>query len=173
MPVLPLAARQQNSIPWYKHLWLWLLLAPPIVAVTAGSYMASLAYKSQDAMVVDDYYKEGKAINQDLRRDKAATALKLSASMAYDPEQGKVTGSLASADTRQSGLVAIRLIHPTQPAKDMTIAAQLEENGKFSFALPMLDRAAWQIVLEDQAHQWRLNGLWKWPQQQHIDLTPL
>ena len=167
------AARQHKVVPWFKQLWLWLVLTPPLISIIAGSYMASLAYKAQDAMVVDDYYNEGKAINQDLRRDKAAAKLKLSALMAYDPVQGKITGRLLSPETAQSGLITIKLIHPTQPAKDLTIATQLGENGDFKFSLPMLDRALWQIMLEDQARQWRLSGSWNWPGQQPIDLTPL
>ncbi|HTD03634.1 FixH family protein [Undibacterium sp.] len=168
-----LAAGRQNPAPWFKQLWPWLLVTPPIVAVVAGSYMASLAYSAQDPMVVDDYYKEGQAINHDLRRDKVAATLKLSASMRYDAVKGTVAGKLRSAGSMPKGMLTVRLVHPTQPSKDLTISTQLDDDGNFTLPLPMLDRAAWQITLEDRAYQWRLTGVWHWPQQQGTDLNPL
>ena len=44
----------------------------PAVAVVCGAVMLWLAITSYDGLVSDDYYKEGLAINQVLRRDKRA-----------------------------------------------------------------------------------------------------
>ncbi|GGC70109.1 FixH family protein [Undibacterium terreum] len=167
------AIHQDRARPWFKHPWLWFLLAPPIISVVAGSYMASVAYRSQDAMVVDDYYKEGKAINQDLRRDKAAVALHLNALMNYDAARGIVNGRMNPIKAIHGGNLTVKFIHPTQPSKDLAIATHVDEAGNFSLVLPMLDRALWQVTLEDQEHQWRLSGVWNWPQQQGMELDPL
>ncbi|WP_394777450.1 FixH family protein [Undibacterium sp.] len=163
--------------PWFKQLWLWFLLAPPLVAVCAGSYMAFLAYRAQDAMVVGDYYKEGQAINRDLRRDKAAAGLQLSAALHYDAASGivagKLTGSNIGADANPAGMLTMKLVHPTQPEKDLLIRTQADSAGNFSVPLPLLDRAQWQVSLEDQAGLWRISGTWNWPQQQETRLSPL
>ncbi|MES2071202.1 MAG: FixH family protein [Pseudomonadota bacterium] len=168
-PAIPRAM----PLPWFKQLWPWLLLLGPLTSIVAGSYLAWLAYSAQDAMVVDDYYKEGKAINQDLRRDKAAASLKLSALMEYDAAKGQIKGKLNGPGSVKSGMLSVKLIHPTQPSKDLVLNAQLDASGNFKLALPMLDRAVWQVMLEDQAHQWRLNGNWSWPQQTRTELNPI
>lgn len=162
-----------KQAPWFRQVWLWFLLAPPIVAVVAGSYMVSIAFREQDAMVVDDYYREGQAINQDLQRDKVAAALKLNASIQYDAASGIIKGKLSSDQKISTGILTMKLVHPTQPSKDLAIKAQVDESGNFSLALPLLDKAAWQVTLEDQPKQWRLSGVWNWPLQQAIVLDPL
>ncbi len=69
--------RINSSKPWYAHLWPWLLMLGPFLVVLAASYSGWIAFTRQDAMVVDDYYKQGNAINQDLRRDAVAANLGL------------------------------------------------------------------------------------------------
>ncbi|MFD2271608.1 hypothetical protein ACFS07_11740 [Undibacterium arcticum] len=36
--------------------------------------------------------------------------------------------------------------------------------------MPMLERARWQVLVESERRDWRLIGIWKWPQQQTIDI---
>jgi hypothetical protein len=43
--------------------------------------------------------------------------------------------------------------------------------GQFSLSLPMLERAHWQVQIEDAARTWRLQGDWSWPQQNKIDIS--
>src|SRR3954470_8206083 len=83
-----------TQTPWWKQRWPWLLMLGPAVVVVAGSYTGWLAWSRQDALVVGDYYKQGKAINQDLRRDRLASSLGLSAQIGYDATQGTLNGQL-------------------------------------------------------------------------------
>ena len=61
--------------PWYKEFWPWFLIAVPIITFTMGGVLLKLAVSTEDSLVVDDYYKEGKAINA--RLDKEAIAKKM------------------------------------------------------------------------------------------------
>ncbi len=126
--------------PWYRHRWPWLLMAGPVTVLIAGAITMWISFSGADALVVDDYYKQGKAINQDLRRDRVAASMGLS------------------------------LIHPTMPAKDLRLVAVPDGDGNFSVALPLLERAVWQVQLEDAARTWRLHGSWAWPQQKNTDI---
>jgi hypothetical protein len=36
----------------------------------------------------------------------------------------------------------------------------------------MLERANWQVQLEDGQRQWRLHGQWLWPQNKNVDIQP-
>ena len=63
--------------PWYKEPWPWILMVGPVVVIIAGILTAWLAIKSHDGLVEDDYYKEGLAVNQRLKRDHKAGDLGL------------------------------------------------------------------------------------------------
>src|SRR4051812_47654960 len=87
---------------WFRHRWPWLLMLGPFAVVIAASFSAWLAFTYQDPLVTGDYYKKGKAINQDLRRDRIASDRGLKFSLDYDAAgavlRGKVE-SLGAPDT--------------------------------------------------------------------------
>ncbi|HEY8609542.1 MAG TPA: FixH family protein [Noviherbaspirillum sp.] len=156
--------------PWYAHRWPWLLMLGPAAVVAAGIHTTFLAFSHQDALVVDDYYKQGKAINQDLRRDRAAASLGLSASLHYDASNGRLGGELRSGTRPLSGTFVLQLVHSTQPGKDIRLPVRADANGMFSASLPMLDIAKWQVIVEPDDREWRLAGAWQWPQDRTIRL---
>jgi hypothetical protein len=145
-----------SSSPWYTHRWPWLLMLGPATVLVGGGYVAWLAAGHPDALVVDDYYKQGKAINQDLRRDRAATALGLSLRAEYDPRAGTLGGRLAG----QSAPFTIYLAHPTLPQRDLRLFVKPAPDGSFSVALPGLERTHWQVVVEGALRDWRLAKGW-------------
>ncbi|RZI42732.1 cytochrome oxidase assembly protein [Herbaspirillum sp. HC18] len=159
--------------PWYKHRWPWLLMLGPGGVVVAGCFTAYLAMSQPDALVVDDYYKQGKAINQDLRRDKAAAGMQLASVLRFDPAAGKLIGTISSHKQPYSGKLTVSLVHSTQPLKDLKLQAQSDQQGAFSVALPLLDIARWRVVVEGEQGDWRLSGEWLWPQQQQVTLEPV
>jgi uncharacterized protein len=156
--------------PWYSHRWPWFLMLGPLLVILAGIPTMWLAFTRQDALVVGDYYKQGQAINQDLRRDRAAQALGMETKLQYDAANGKLIGTLYSHGHAQSGKLLIKLIHSTQPEKDLSFEAQSDRQGNFSVTLPMLEIARWQVMIESGQRDWRLNGIWSWPQQRMIDI---
>jgi hypothetical protein len=156
--------------PWYAHRWPWLLMLGPVLVIVAGSFAGYLAFTRQDALVVDDYYKQGTAINKDLRRDRAASAQQLSFEASYDPASSLLAGSLQHAGQPLASSFRIYLAHPTQPAKDRELQVQADAGGRFSVALPMLERARWQVVVEGERRGWRLARSWSWPQQRQLEI---
>lgn len=161
-----------HAKPWYTHPWPWLLMLGPFIVIIAGIYTTWLAVSRPDALVVDDYYKQGKAINQDLSRDRVAAEMKLEAEVRYDAAAGKLVGSVRGLGEKVDTL-SISLIHSTRPEKDLKLTAKPDESGAFSVELPMLDMARWQILVEGPGREWRLNGVWAWPQEPQITLRPV
>lgn len=165
-----------DSKPWYGHRWPWLLMLGPFLVIIAGSITIWLAVTRPDAMVVDDYYVRGKAINQDLRRDRVAAQMHMTLAARYVQAEGQLRGELKSAGMASPGKIRIHLAHPTQPEKDLHLTAEAGQDGQFSVGLAMLERARWQVLVENEQRDWRLNGSWKWPEQQTIaiaaDLPP-
>lgn len=157
-----------NEGPWYKHRWPWLLMMGPFAVVIAGSITMWIAVTQQDALVVDDYYKQGKAINQDLRRDRVATDLGVQFSAHYDTPTRMLSGSVSNKAKQAIGKLSVRLIHATIPEKDIVLLVQPDKAGDFSVALPMLDLGRWQVLVENEKRDWRLNGIWTWPAQHSI-----
>jgi len=166
-----LNALDKPAAPWYKHRWPWLLMLGPFVVLVAGFVTMWISFSGADALVVDDYYKQGKAINQDLRRDRVAATLRLQFSLRYDAASGKLVGAMRGL-TNESPLTLL-LVHPTVPEKDKRMVVTPDAEGNFSLSLPMLERAHWQVQIEDAARSWRLQGDWSWPQQHTIDISPL
>lgn len=72
----PLSSNPTENIePWYRQFWLWFLIALPASVVIASFFTIKLALDSGDAVVRDDYYKDGLAINESLARDQRAIEL--------------------------------------------------------------------------------------------------
>jgi hypothetical protein len=51
--------------PWYRQLWPWLLMAPPIAAVLGGIATVVLAVVSFDGMVADQAYPRPLTIREE------------------------------------------------------------------------------------------------------------
>lgn len=159
-----------GAAPWYRHRWPWLLMLGPALVLVAGSYAGWLAYTREDAMVVGDYYKQGRAINQDLRRDRVAATLRLAFEAHYDPAKGTLDGRLLGFGQPMAAPFRIYLAHPTLPARDMLLAVQPDAAGRFSVALPMREPVRWQVLVEGGQREWRLSRSWHWPRQQALGI---
>ncbi len=81
---------QEPVSHWYQEPWVWFILTVIFVSVTWGSYRVYFAFQNADQVVVDDYYKVGKAINQDLSRDHLASELKIAGRIVVKPESGAI-----------------------------------------------------------------------------------
>ena len=127
------ALMEKHPDPWYKHRWPWLLMAGPVAVLIAGFITMWISFSGADALVVDDYYKQGKAINQDLRRDRAAASLGLSLSLRYDAAAGKLVGQLQGVT--DGAPLNLLLVHPTVPEKDIRLVAVPDSSGVFSVAI--------------------------------------
>ncbi len=157
--------------PWWRHRWPWLLMLGPAVVLVAGSYTCYLAYSREDALVVGDYYKQGKAINQDLRRDRAASALGLHVALRYDPGASLLSGRIAGAGGAVSqGVLQLHLAHATQPEQDIRLLLKPNRDGYFTVSLALLERSRWTVLVEDEQRTWRLESRWEWPQQREVSV---
>jgi hypothetical protein len=56
--------------PWWKHGYVWLVIAGPAAVVVAGFVTALIAVRGADPVVEADYYRRGIEINKALA-DKA------------------------------------------------------------------------------------------------------
>ena len=54
--------------------------------------------------------------------------------------------------------------------KDVKLLVEANGSGEFVVALPMLEIAHWQVLVENEKREWRLNGAWNWPQEHAIQI---
>ena len=45
---------QQDSKPWYRHFWVWFIIALPAAAVAAGLFTLWLAASNPDSLVISE-----------------------------------------------------------------------------------------------------------------------
>jgi len=107
--------------PWYRHPEPWLLLMAPLAAVIGGYPTLWLALNSNHSLVVDDYYREGRAINQTFARDAQAERFGLMARIDTDqweapfapPIRGRWT--IQVEDPARNGRLVAPLSDPGAP----------------------------------------------------------
>ena len=147
------------SSPWYREPWPWLLMSGPAVVVVAGFITLYLAVSGQDGLVVDDYYKQGKAINQALHRDDVARQAGLSATVTFDQRQDRVNVAVRRADGSDvNGVLTLSLVHATRSGFDNVVnLTNLAPNESgYIGKLPALRSGKWNLLLEEKDKQWRL-----------------
>ena len=139
--------------PWYREPWPWLLMSGPAAVLVAGAVTTWIAFHTADGLVVEDYYKQGLAINKVLGREEAAQRLGIAASIVLEPRRLEVRLSGAQPD-----VIFAHLAHATRSGHDLRLRLARSPAGLYEAALPPLPAGRWRIVLEDPARSWRVTG---------------
>ena len=140
--------------PWYKQFWPWFLITLPMCAVAASLYTFYLASSGADSMVVDDYYKKGRAYNKDLTELKRAAELKMLATLAY--QDGVATIKLDGAHNKNEG-IRVNFTHPTLEEQDHALVMTTDAAGIYRARLdtPLID-GDWHLQIEAADGSWRM-----------------
>lgn len=118
--------------PWYRQFWPWFLIALPATSVVAGLTTLGIAIRNQDSLVRDDWYKDGKAINQSLARDALATRQGISAELQIDAMTGEVTARVSgSGEFNVPSSLTLTLSHPTLADQDQTVTLSRQGDGPY------------------------------------------
>jgi uncharacterized protein len=147
----------QTSKPWFKEPWPWLLAIMPTTAVIAGSLTLWFAITSNDGLVVDDYYKEGKAINQTKERDHLAQSLGISAQL--QPQGSELRLQLAGRLQTPPGKLTLKILHPTRSGDDHDVILTWDGSA-YAGQLPQLAGSRYRTQLTPEYGDWRLTGEW-------------
>jgi hypothetical protein len=156
--------------PWYREPWPWIIMAIPAASVVMGVVMVVLATQTNDGLVVEDYYKQGLAINQVLDREARARELGLVARLTVSGDRSRVfvrfAGPPGAVETP-----TLTFVHPTRAGQDHRIALARTPAGEFEGELLPLSAGHWRVVIEDRGAGWRLQGAWHTRETQ-MELAP-
>jgi hypothetical protein len=137
--------------PWYRHFWVWFMLAPLIAAVTASFATLFIAGR-EPALVVDDFGQIAMAIEKDQDRDRRALALGVTAELRF--------GAGGEVEVRIAGVapesVRLELIHPTLERMDRSVMLG-REGDTWRGAIERADTRLY-LQVTDEAGGWRLTG---------------
>lgn len=148
-----------ESLPWYRQRWPWIIIAGPAIVVLASFATLAIAIATNDGLVADDYYQQGLAINGVLARDERARALGLSAAVQFNEARDRVRVTLRGALPERPP--RLRLLNATRAGEDRSVELATVAPGVYEGALSIAPEGLWRVQLEDSGAAWRLTGHWR------------
>ena len=148
-------ASNRQPTPWFKQFWPWFLIALPGSVVVAGIYTLIIANQHADDLVVDDYYKEGLAINRQLKRQNVANRLGISARLTAEGRQldAVLEGSIDAPQLR------LKLSHPLEADRDFAIPLMRINPTTYRTLLPEPLYGRWHWTIDEgDGSEWRIDG---------------
>lgn len=136
--------------PWYREFWFWFVFSPLIYIIIMCSITVTIALKGADDVIIDNYYKEGRMINQALEQDKRAQELGLSGDLSFDRTSGEVLLTIANppADaTLMPEQLLLMMGHPVKAAKDQLITLTAIAPGHYRGELLSEPDYSWYLTL--------------------------
>ena len=168
----------EQLLPWYRYGWPWFLISLPSISVVLGCVMLYLALHTNNSLVVDDYYKQGKAINIRIERDRAATLLGVGITLSQTseglvvqteqalpelPEQLMVDAKIMQGEFNWPDTLDLRWVHITQAERDgsatlvsiggnryIAQGVSLPDDGKYRLHVQPEGEADWRLISELQ-----------------------
>jgi uncharacterized protein len=150
---------KQETQPWYKYRWPWLLMAGPAIVIVAGLFTAFLAVKSWDGVVSDDYYKQGLGVNLVKTRDHNASISGISVQINHNGNQVQAFLKSQSVESMPEKLL-LKLVHPTRNGLDQSVELNKQGAGLYRGVFAVEPEGRFNAVVEDDKGSWRLTGVW-------------
>lgn len=145
----------EDSKPWYRQFWPWFLILLPASVVVASLFTLYIANEGSDDLVVDDYYKNGLAINRQLEKKERAAEQGISAK--FDFTGGRVTVIVAGPVSAER--LQLLLSHPLESDMDFETTLQRIAPGQYQGPLRRSIAPRWHWTLElPGVEAWRLDG---------------
>lgn len=147
----------RSARPWYREPWPWLLMSGPLIVIVAGLYTAWLAITSSDGLVSEDYYKKGLAAGETLAKSQHAESLAIRAGILMTRDGMQVRLTSATGKLAMPPALLVTLSHPTRAGLDQQ-SRLLPQADAYVGAMRLPASGHWLVLIEDEAHTWRVMG---------------
>jgi len=144
----------EDDEPWYRQFWPWFLIALPGSVVIAGLSTLYIANRYSDDLVVDEYYKDGLAINKELSKQAAAQKLNIEAGIVFLERRLQVRLKSQFAPE----VLPLRFSHPLEADRDFAVILASVAPSLYQAELPADLAPNWHWILEPDSRNWRLDG---------------
>jgi hypothetical protein len=152
--------------PWYREIWPWLLMLPPLTAVAGGVTMAVLAIRTPDTLIVADYAHIEELTGERFALDREAARLGVTASLLFSENRIELTLGGAGA---VPGELVLRLQHATDANLDRELS--LLRRGAVFTVESAIPQGRYRIELLPPDRPWRLASGLLYPAGQ-LELSP-
>lgn len=139
--------------PWYKEPYAWMVFGIPAGTILCCLVLISIAVSNRDALVVDDYYKQGLAINRVLAREASAAARGITV-LALDITAQRVTLELGGNHGSATAVLDVTFMHATRAGLDQRVAVRRDADGRYTGALRPLVPGRWYVDISTPG--WRV-----------------
>jgi len=156
---------QTDVLPWYRQFWPWYIIGLLFLGVFGSGILVFSAIDHQDPIVVDDYYKEGLAINRTLDRQRAAVALGLQAQADYDTAKGVLSVRLSAKQDITAPALKLFFMHATLADRDYSVTLIRQGTDIYRAQLKTLKPGNYDLKLEPEDEVWRLDAHLTFPAQ--------
>lgn len=161
---------QTPSQPWYRQFWPWFLVVVPGISVILSVSMLTLAINTEDSPVVDDYYKQGRAINLDLAKQEKASNLGIRSQLTVNDNQ--VVLSFSQGEPESGQALEIAFHHATLIDQDFVLLLTRDALGNYRGSHSVAINGKWYVRLQPLDKSWKIQHPLVFPQQQAIDFNP-
>lgn len=136
-----------QPLPWHKQFWPWFLIGLPALAVVASLTTVYIAFTKKDSLVVDDYYREGLAINRVLDEDRMALKLRLGAELKVNLGTGHIDASLSGDVDSMPDTLVLKWLHPVNAKRDLAVTLHKVARARFEGQVNSPLQGRWYIQL--------------------------
>lgn len=140
--------------PWYREVWPWVIFGLPLTTMAAGVFMVVLAVTHADPVVVEDWYREGRAYNRHLELERQAERFGLGARITRGAE-GIHLRLASRVRLPAPATLTLHLRHPTLAERDLRVELARQPDDSYfapGATLPTgerhvtLDGPGWRLV---------------------------
>jgi len=163
------AILKKRKVPWYREPWAWFVISPLIAVLLVCSVLVTLAVRGGDDVVTDDYYKEGKMVNNRFAAEAYAKSNNINGVLVLNNTGRGVQLTMQSDVPLDSELVLV-LSHPAEADLDQTLVLQLLEADRYQVQFDKVLTGRRYIRIESRANtstavdgairqpRWRITG---------------
>ncbi|WP_438865426.1 FixH family protein [Neptunicella sp.] len=156
--------------PWYKQFWPWVLIILPSIAVIFSINMFFIAMNTEDTLVVDDYYKEGKWINIQLAKIHKAQELGIQGKLTVI--NNRIEVAIQSNTPLDGTALSLDFHHATLSKLDFHVQLLRNAAGLYVAEHSSDIAGKWQITLTPFDKLWKIQENINLPSNDAITLAP-
>ncbi|MDA7793436.1 FixH family protein [Glaciecola sp.] len=158
------------NTPWYKQFWPWFLILVPLSSMIFSLNYAKLAVTTDNDLVVDEYYKEGRVINT--RLDKIELAQTLNISTFLNINGDSIALTFNSGAPKQGQALRLNFYHVTIAARDFELLLTRDAAGVYRGSHSTDIIGKWKVSLTPLDEQWKIQKTMNLPYSDTISFEP-
>ncbi|OUR67299.1 hypothetical protein A9Q73_05730 [Bermanella sp. 47_1433_sub80_T6] len=146
-----------KSRVWYKEPYVWMLIAFPLSSIIVCSFLLTVAINTKDSLVRGNYYKDGMAMNEELKWDNKARAMDIR--VAYTIKDNVASLTVLNSRLDMPSTLLIKFSHPTLQGKDRDSLLQLKPGSRsYQGFIDSVQDGKYYIQVECAEQSWRIRG---------------